>query len=131
MCHKLSYAFSVVLVLSLVGNVFAQDLEWDFYIPYAFTPPALDGEVDGVWANASTQEMTIPINGTVDSHLDAGGHWQVMWDSEYLYLIVEIVDSELVNDTATTWQDDSIEFYFDGGNTKEAFDACSTWPARA
>jgi hypothetical protein len=122
MCHKLFYLFSVALVVSTAANVSAQDLEWDFQIPYATTAPALDGELDAVYANATVQEFTVPINGTIDSPLDAGGTWQVMWDTEYLYLIVEVIDSELVNDTATTWQDDSIEFYFDGGNTKEAYE---------
>ncbi|HUV67887.1 MAG TPA: sugar-binding protein, partial [Sedimentisphaerales bacterium] len=122
MFRNLMYLIAAVAVLGLAGNVFAQESAWDFYIPYAFEPPVLDGQVDAVWASASTQEMTVPINGTVDSPLDAGGHWQVMWDSEYLYLIVEIVDSQLVNDTAANnWRDDSIEFYFDGGNTKEEY----------
>jgi hypothetical protein len=32
--------------------------------------------------------------------------------------VVDINDDALVNDTANSWQDDSVEFYFDGGNTK-------------
>jgi len=122
MFKAMTYLVSCVVVLSLVGSVFAQEPEWDFYIPYAFDPPILDGEMDAVWSSVPVQEMITPINGTVDSPLDLAGRWQVMWDMEYIYLIVEITDSELVDDTAANnWRDDSIEFYFDGGNTKEEY----------
>ena len=76
MCRKLMYLILSVVVLSLVGNVFAQEPAWDFYIPYAFEPPVLDAEVDAVWRGASTQQIAVPINGTADSALDASGHWQ-------------------------------------------------------
>ncbi len=103
MCNKSFYVFSVVLVLGLVGNIFAQDPELDIYIPYTFEPPVLDAEVDAVWASASTQELVVAIDGSnPDSALDASGHWQVMWDSEYIYLIVEIVDSQLMNDSSSS-----------------------------
>jgi len=121
MCRKLMYLILSVVVLSLVGNVFAQEPAWDFYIPYAFEPPVLDAEVDAVWRGASTQQIAVPINGTADSALDASGHWQAMWDSQYIYLIVEILDSQLANDSANSYLDDSIEFYFDGGNTKKEY----------
>jgi hypothetical protein len=41
-----------------------------------------------------------------------------LYDSENLYVIVDVTDDSLQNDSAGSWQDDSVEIYFDGGNTK-------------
>jgi hypothetical protein len=124
MCHKLLYVLSVVFVLSLVGNAFCQEPERDLDIPYAFEPPVLDGEVDELWEAVSKQEITVFIQGDpASSTLDISATWQVMWDVDYLYAIVELFDDSLQNDSTNTWQDDSVEFYFDGGNSKEVWEA--------
>ena len=122
MCNKLFYVFSVVLVLSLAGNVFAQEPERDFDIPYAFDPPVLDGEIDEVWADASQQNIAVFIQGDPALASDASAIWQVLWDTEYLYVMVELFDDSLQNDSSSTWQDDSVEFYVDGGNSKDVWE---------
>jgi len=122
MCNKLFYSFSIILALCLFSNVFAQEPERDFDIPYAFDPPVLDGEVDEVWGAASKQEITVIIQGDPpSSNLDCSGTWQVMWDVDYLYVIVELFDDSMQNDSINIWLDDSLEFYFDGGNSKDVY----------
>ncbi len=86
----------------------------DMEIGFATQPPVIDGEVDGIWADASTQYI-VPQGDPAD----ASGSWKALYDSVNLYVIVDINDDSLVNDTASSWQDDSVEFYFDGGNTKD------------
>ncbi len=86
----------------------------DMEIGFATQPPVIDGEVDGIWEGASTQYI-VPVV----EPADASGSWKALYDSENLYVIVDISDDSLVNDTASSWQDDSVEFYFDGGNTKD------------
>ncbi|MDI6448663.1 LamG-like jellyroll fold domain-containing protein [Anaerobaca lacustris] len=86
----------------------------DMEIGYALEPPAIDGQVDSIWASASTQYL-VPEGDPAD----ASGSWKALYDSENLYVIVEITDDILVGDSASFWQDDSVEFYFDGGNTKD------------
>ena len=86
----------------------------DMEISFAMEPPAIDGEVDDIWADASTQTI-VPLGDPAD----ASGSWKALYDSENLYVIVDISDDSLVNDSDASWQDDSVEFYFDGGNTKE------------
>ncbi len=116
MSKPLLHLVSLALVLGWVGAAAAQD--WDIEIPSTSTPPVIDGKVDGVWSIASVQSVEIPVNGTPDSPEDSSATWQVLWDGGYLYVIVDVKDATLVNDTGTTWQDDAIEFYFDGGNSK-------------
>jgi len=85
----------------------------DMEIGFATQPPVLDGEVDEIWADASTQYF-VPL----DDPANASGSWKVLYDSENLYVLVDMTDDSLQNDSASSWQDDSVEVYFDGGNTK-------------
>ncbi|MFH1882720.1 MAG: LamG-like jellyroll fold domain-containing protein [Planctomycetota bacterium] len=97
-------------ILAIVKGVEKIDME----IGFAAQPPVLDGEVDGIWADASTQYI-VPL----DDPANASGSWKVLYDSVNLYVIMDISDDSLVNDSSSSWQDDSVEFYFDGGNSKE------------
>ncbi len=106
----------MAVILALAGSVAAQD--WDLEIPSTSRPPEIDGHMDSLWAIASVQYITVPINGTPDSPENCSGSWRVMWDSEYLYAIIDVNDSDLVNDSGSAYLDDSVEFYFDGGNSK-------------
>ncbi len=108
--------FLCVLILGLVGVTAAQ--EWDIEIPSVNTPPVIDGELDPIWAIASVQYVTTTIDGTVTDAQDCSGHWRAMWDAEYLYVIVDANDDLLHNDSGSAYQDDSVEVYFDGGNSK-------------
>jgi hypothetical protein len=86
----------------------------DMEIGFAIQPPVIDGEVDGIWAGASTQNI-VPQGDPAN----ASGSWKALYDSENLYVIVDISDDSLLNDSAASYLDDSVEFYFDGGNTKD------------
>ncbi len=96
-------------ILAIVKGVEQIDME----IGFAGQPLVIDGEVDGIWADASTQYF-VPL----DDPANASGSWQVLYDSENLYVIIDMTDDSLQNDSASSWQDDSVELYFDGGNTK-------------
>ncbi|MGB2866029.1 MAG: sugar-binding protein, partial [Sedimentisphaerales bacterium] len=85
----------------------------DMEIGFAKQPPMLDGEVDKIWDRASTQNM-VPL----EDPNNASGSWKALYDSENLYVIVDVTDDSLQNDSADSWLDDSVEIYFDGGNTK-------------
>lgn len=97
-------------VLAAMAGIERIDME----IGYALEPPVIDGQVDSIWAHASTQYL-VPQGDPADT----SGSWKALYDSENLYVIVEITDDILVSDSASSWQDDSVEFYFDGGNTKD------------
>jgi len=111
MCKKLIYLVFAFLVVGLIGPVAAQQV--DMEIGFATQPPVIDGEVDEIWADASTQYF-VPL----DDPANASGSWMALYDSENLYVIVDMTDDNLQNDSDGSWQDDSVEVYFDGGNTK-------------
>jgi len=96
-------------VLAAMKGVARMDME----IAYAVVPPVLDGEVDAVWALASTNSF-VPLA----TPADGSGTWKVLYDANNLYVLIDVTDDSLKNDSASAWQDDSVEVYFDGGNTK-------------
>ena len=96
-------------VLAIVKDVEQIDME----IGYAIQPPVLDGEYDGIWSAASTQSF-VPLADPAN----ASGTWKVLYDAQNLYVMVDMSDDILMNDSDSSWQDDSVEIYFDGGNTK-------------
>lgn len=95
-------------ILAAALNVERIDME----VGCAGKAPVIDGEIDYVWGSASTQYF-VPVDAN-----SASGSWKALYDSENLYVIVEVTDDSLMNDSNDSWQDDSVEFYFDGGNSK-------------
>jgi hypothetical protein len=79
----------------------------------AFGTPVIDGEVDDIWADAATAEYA-----ALEDPADGSGTWKALYDAENLYVLVDVTDDSLQNDSDGSWQDDSVEIYFDGGNTK-------------
>ncbi|MBW7990497.1 MAG: hypothetical protein FVQ84_10835 [Planctomycetes bacterium] len=118
MCRKLVYLFSFVLVLSLVGVVLAQDV----VIPSPGTMPKLDGNIDEVWFYSTEQAIdTSQVGAAPSSPADGSGTWRALWNWENLYVLVEVNDDALTNDSGggnNKWNDDSVEIYVDGDNSK-------------
>jgi len=81
--------------------------------------PVIDAEVDEIWADVPTYPLSTNIQGAeLTGPADASGQFRVLYDAENLYALVDVNDETLVNDTGASWQDDSVEFYVDGDNTK-------------
>jgi len=120
MWNKLIYLISFVLVLSLVGRAPAQEPDILIRSPDLATP-VIDGVVDDVWSIATEQDILNTTSGSAPSGLaDCSGKWRVLWDWEYIYALVVVRDEVLNNDSGTDskWNDDSVEFYVDGDNSK-------------
>ena len=116
MFRKLIFVFSLVFVLSLVSVVPAQDA----VIPSPGTIPRLDGNIDEVWFFSAEHQINTSQVGTAPtSPADCSGTWRALWNSEALYVLTIINDEDLLNDTpGSLWQDDSVEVYVDGDNSK-------------
>jgi len=102
-------ALTKLQVLAAMAGLERVDLE----VACALEPPVIDGQVDGIWAAAATNSF-VPLADPADG----SGTWKVLYDANNLYVLVEVTDESLKNDSTSAWQDDSVEVYFDGGNTK-------------
>ena len=129
----MKYLFTPVLVvlfvllsvsLSMAGT--ATIVDDILYIPYTDDPPTIDGDLDAVW-NAVTAtpmlyhegvEVTV-VQDCVRVYDDHHTSYRVMWDDDYFYLFVHVVDDSLDGSEKTNpWMSDCIEVFFDGDNSK-------------
>ena len=121
MCRKLIYLVSFAVILGLAGYVSAA--EADVEIPSVGYPkPILDGVMDNVWLLSTEQVMTLFTGAEPTSPEDCSGSWRALWDEEYLYVLVNVIDEALVQDSDPSqgWLDDRVEIYVDGDNAKGA-----------
>ena len=96
MFRQLIYLFSVVFVLSWVSGVSAQDA----VIPSPGTMPVLDGNIDEVWFFSAEQKIeTSQVGAAPSSPADCSGTWRALWNWEALYVLVEVTDDSLTNDS--------------------------------
>ncbi|MNQ83314.1 Endo-1,4-beta-xylanase A precursor [compost metagenome] len=85
------------------------------------TPATIDGNL-----NEPGWQIATPISKAVSGVTYASSQFGVMWDSTYLYVGVNIVDSALYNDSTNIYDDDSFDVYIDANHnrnfTYDAFD---------
>jgi hypothetical protein len=118
MFRRLFCLFFLVFLMSFTREVSAQDV----VIPSPGAMPVLDGNIDEAWffSTAQTMENTVADNAP-SSPADCSGTWRALWNWEALYVMVEVTDDALVNDSGgggSKWLDDSVEIYVDGDNSK-------------
>jgi hypothetical protein len=103
-------------------------------------PPVIDGNEDDVWSVAPRYKLANVLKSfssgeacsSPSSPNDLSAEYKAMWDESNLYLLVDITDDTLVNDTSHDqsitlpsgsaavpwWYDDCIEVYIDADNSK-------------
>ncbi|NQV35439.1 MAG: carbohydrate binding domain-containing protein [Phycisphaeraceae bacterium] len=88
-------------------------------IPAAVAKPVIDGQVDTLWEEVQAHPTDAQRNGApVESDLDSSGTIQMLWDAENLYVLVDINDEALLQDSANGWDDDRIEIFIDADGSK-------------
>jgi len=120
MFRKLIYVCSLIFVLSLISTSPAQEADVLIRNPDA-AMPIIDGIVDDIWSLSTEQTISTTVSGGAPSSaLDCSGLWRALWGYDYIYVLVVVKDEALRADTsiANSWQDDSVEFYIDGDNSK-------------
>ncbi len=87
----------------------------------AAAPVVIDGsDADECWANADWQPISVVWLPYYDAPMDEGdfaGQFKLSWDSNYLYILVEVEDDLLSDDHADPfdnyWNDDCVEIFID------------------
>ncbi|MBN2484639.1 MAG: choice-of-anchor D domain-containing protein, partial [Bacteroidales bacterium] len=90
----------------------------DVMIPAAPEIPLIDGIIDEVWGSVPGHNMEVFLSGIINDENDIAGVWKSMFTDEGIYYLVEVTDDFLVNDYTSTWEDDGVEIYIDGDNSK-------------
>ncbi len=81
--------------------------------------PVIDGQAEGLWSEAQKYGISNQIYSPVSSPNDLSANYRVLWDKENLYLLVDVIDDELVNDSEEFFYDDTIEVFIDADNSRD------------
>ncbi|MEI2688265.1 MAG: sugar-binding protein [Anaerolineae bacterium] len=83
--------------------------------------PVLDGAVDALWAGANSYTIANTTVGSAVPASDLSGSFRALHDATNLYLLVEITDQALINDSGAGWyHDDTVEVFIDGDYSRSA-----------
>jgi hypothetical protein len=89
------------------------------------SPVLIDGcSKDSIWARTNWYDMNYKWMGEVVDSTDYYGKFKLAWDSQYLYILVEVIDEHLNptlrNGIENYWKGDYVEVFIDedksGGN---------------
>jgi hypothetical protein len=87
---------------------------------YQFTGPVtLDGDLTE-WQDVPSHSLVTPddvVTGSSSSNSDASLTFKALWDSDNIYIALDVTDDVITSDDITQrWNDDSVEVYFDGNH---------------
>lgn len=86
------------------------------FVPGTNIGPVVDETLDEIWSIATRNNIDNLIFGTSpDTNEDISATWRGLYDSSMLYLLIEVIDDDLQNDSGNSyWLDDGVEIYLDG-----------------
>jgi hypothetical protein len=82
--------------------------------------PVIDGNADGTWSTADRNKIANLLYSPVSSPNDLAAGFKAMWDTNNLYLLVDVTDDVLKSDSEQGYQDDGIEVFIDADNSKSS-----------
>ncbi len=100
-------------------------------IPKCSTPPVIDGVLDDIWNYTYAVPLLNYQAGldTPKSYIDHFSTLRTMWDDNYFYAFVHVMDDIICAGNPAPWKNDAIELYFDGGNDKTPFNGVPDYDA--
>lgn len=124
----------LLCILGLATIVLRAQPQFDItilYADYTPVPVVIDGsDNDECWNHArwhNIDKVWIPYGATMQKE-DFEGYYKAAWDSNFLYLLVKIVDDSLAdyhtNPLSNWWNDDCVEIFLDEDRSK-GYHECS------
>jgi hypothetical protein len=86
----------------------------------ASRPIVIDGAAEELWSEARQYKLGNVIYAPISSEEDCSAYFKALWDTENLYMLVDVTDDSLENDSDSDlwYQDDCVEVFIDGDNSK-------------
>ncbi|MFW5776287.1 MAG: endo-1,4-beta-xylanase [Spirochaetota bacterium] len=76
--------------------------------------PEIDAEIDAIWDEITPTPMLVETEGVTAE----GSTFRVLWDEQYVYVLFEVVDPVLNDDSPNAYEQDSVEVFIDENNAK-------------
>jgi hypothetical protein len=80
--------------------------------------PEIDGNADDLWADVESNQIANVAYSPASDEADFSAGFKTMYDDQALYVLVDVSDDKLVNDSDDFWLDDAVEIFLDADNSK-------------
>jgi len=80
--------------------------------------PTIDGKAEDVWSAAQAYDLKNSYYGNPSSDSDLSASFKTLYDGDNLYVLVNVSDEQLRNDSDEQWLDDGVEIFIDADNRK-------------
>lgn len=87
-------------------------------IPAVSASPVVDGERETLWDGAESFTVSTVVRGARDGNTDLAAAFSAVWDSDAVYLIVDVTDDVAQLDSDQRYMDDGVELFIDATNGK-------------
>jgi hypothetical protein len=119
------YQFLSFLFILISINAFSQTQKDTIFVVNSPDPVVIDGSAgDAVWSKTDwhpISQVWIPYAAKMAAG-DFAGKFKVAWDSDYLYVLVEVIDDMISDDHPNPlqnwWDDDCVEVFLDEDRSK-------------
>ncbi|HCO94121.1 MAG TPA: hypothetical protein DIU00_09250 [Phycisphaerales bacterium] len=83
-------------------------------------PVVIDGRADDLWSESRRYKIGNEIYSPPSNDEDFSASYKAMWDEKNLYILVDVTDDILKNDSDEFWLDDCVEVFVDADNSKSS-----------
>lgn len=80
-----------------------------------FGSPAIDGNIDDIWANAKSVQY-LNVIPQAKQTTETTATMKVMWDDNAIYFLTQVKDPNVSDDSMQVYEKDSVEFFLDQDN---------------
>ena len=119
--NMFSKGLLVVVCLLVSFSAMATTIDGWLQIPLTEVVPEIDGEKDAVWNYVGKERMDVYVTDAGSDPgdwLDLWGTFDIMYDATGVYYYFNMLDDLLDVSAANTYEQDSIELYFDMDDSK-------------
>jgi len=81
-------------------------------------PVVVDGKAEALWSQARQYKIGNVIYESPSNDGDFSASYKAVWDEKNLYVLVDVTDENLKNDSSDFWLDDCVEVFIDADNSK-------------
>jgi len=81
-------------------------------------PVVVDGKAEALWSEARPYKIGNIIYLLPSNDEDFSASYKALWDEKNLYVLVDVTDENLKNDSSDFWLDDCVEIFVDADNSK-------------
>ncbi|MFC1603410.1 sugar-binding protein [Planctomycetota bacterium] len=102
------------------SQVWAQKVEAGIpaNIRKAGAPVVVDGKAEALWSEARQNKIGNVIYLPPSNNGDFSASYKAVYDEKNLYVLVDVTDDNLINDSDDFWLDDCVEVFIDADNSK-------------